>query len=88
MNTVQEKVMNSDIIIPKFVLLSPAVLVYVIQFAYKSIFIPEIISQSKEKEKKKKINLIKKSKRVTFIYDTKSLLHNLRHAVLGPRFPL
>lgn len=53
MNTVQEKVMNSDIIIPKIVLLSPAVLVYVIQFAYKSIFIPEIISQSKEKEKKK-----------------------------------
>lgn len=53
MNTVREKVMNSDIIIPKFVL-SPAVLVYVIQFAYKSIFIPEIISQSKEKEKKKK----------------------------------
>lgn len=54
MNTVQEKVMNSDIIIPKIVLLSPAVLVYVIQFAYKSIFIPELISQSKEKEKKKK----------------------------------
>lgn len=66
MNTVQEKVMNSDIIIPKFVLLSPAVLVYVMQFAYKSIFIPEIISQSKEKEKKKKSNLIKKKQTCDF----------------------
>lgn len=66
MNTVQEKVMNSDIIIPKFVLLSPAVLVYVIQFAYKSIFIPEIISQSKEKEKKKKNQPDKKKQTCDF----------------------
>lgn len=87
MNTVQEKVMNSDIIIPKFVLLSQAVLVYVIQFAYKSIFIPGI-NLSVQKERKEKKSTWEKSKRVTFICDTKSLLHNLRHAVLGPRFPL
>lgn len=96
--------MNPDIIMSKFVLFPETMLLYVIQFAHNSIFICEMLSsvnkspspkkkKRKEEKKRKKQNKTnnlrkKKSKCVTFICDTKSLLHNLRHAVLGPRFPL
>lgn len=44
----------------------------------------ELCEQISQKNKQPE----KKNERVTFICDIKSLLHNLRHAVWGPRFPL
>lgn len=77
MSTVQEKVMNPDIIMSKFVLIPETMLLYVIQFAHNSIFICEMLSsvnkspspkkkrkEEKKRKKQNKTNNLRKKKQM------------------------